>query len=139
MKLPDGKIYWTVRTIDANGVARKPLSMRTMYRIVDGGLSAVAGGPSHTVMGSTLLEWKPSQTEGFCFVTVRRDVVGTQIVRQYLTRDSKMDLRAVDGKLLVGMTYYWQVDALTPAGQLLFSGPVQSFVAQTEPHAELRR
>ncbi len=138
MKLPEGKIYWTVRTIDSNGVARKPLPMRTMYRIIDGGLSAVAGAPSHTATGRMLLEWKPSQTDGFYFVTVSRDVVGTQIVRQYLTRDPKVDLRAVDGKLLVGMTYYWQVDALTPAGQLLYSGPVQSFVAQPGTHAELR-
>jgi hypothetical protein len=137
--LPEGMIYWTVRTIDSNGEPRKPLPLRAIYRIPEGGLGTVHPAPSHTAAGHTLLEWKPAQTNGYYFVTISRDFAGTQIVRQYLTRDSKLDLRAMDGKLLAGLTYYWQVDALAPTGQLLLSGPVQSFVAQAGPLTKLRR
>ena len=30
-ELPVGKLYWTVRTIDSNGVARKALPLRAIY------------------------------------------------------------------------------------------------------------
>ncbi len=134
--LPEGKIYWTVRTIDSNGVPRKPLPLRVLYRAAEGGLTAANPLPSRTPTGHTLLAWKPAQTTGYYFVTISSDFAGTQILRQYLTRDSKLDLRAVDRKLLAGLTYYWQVDAIAPTGQLLFSGPVQSFVAQAGPQAQ---
>jgi hypothetical protein len=137
--LPEGRIYWTVRTIDSNGVPRKPLPLRAIYHVAEGGLSATHPAPSRTATGHTLLEWKPLQTKGYYFVTISRDFAGTQIVRQYLTMDSKLDLRAVEPKLLPGMTYYWQIDALAPTGQLLLSGPVQSFVAEAGPQVELRR
>ncbi len=137
--LPEGKIYWTVRTIDSNGVSRKPLPLRALYRAAEGGLSAASALPSHTPAGHTLLAWKPTQTTGYYFVTISSDFAGAQIIRQYLTKDSKLDLRAVNGKLLAGLTYYWQVDAIAPTGQLLFSGPVQSFVAQAGPQAQLKR
>jgi hypothetical protein len=137
--LPEGKIYWTVRTIDSNGVPRKPLPLRAIYHFAEGGLSATHPAPLRTTTGHTLLEWKPAQTNGYYFVTISRDFAGTQLVRQYLTKDSKLDLRAVEAKLLPGLTYYWQIDALAPTGQLLLSGPVQSFVAQAGPQAEQRR
>jgi hypothetical protein len=34
--LPEGKLYWTVRTVDASGQARKPLPMRVIYRAAEG-------------------------------------------------------------------------------------------------------
>jgi hypothetical protein len=131
--LPAGRLYWTVRTIDSNGVARRPLPLRSISRVADGGLSATRPTPARTAAGHTLLEWTPALKNGYYFVTISRDFAGTQIVRQYLTKDANLDLRAVEAKLLAGMTYYWQVDAISPTGQLLFSGPVQSFVAQPGP------
>ncbi|MGA3344886.1 MAG: IPT/TIG domain-containing protein [Terracidiphilus sp.] len=137
--LPEGMIYWTVRTIDSNGVPRKPLPLRPIYHVAEGDLSATHPAPSRTAAGHTLLEWKPAHINGYYFVTISSDFAGAQIVRQYLTMDSKLDLRAVQSKLLPGMTYYWQIDALAPTGQLLFSGPVQSFIAEAGPQVQLRR
>lgn len=138
--LPEGQLYWTVRTIDSDGIARRPLPLRVMNHVADGGLSATRPVPARTPAGHTLLEWSSGVKNGYYFVTVSRDFAGTQIVRQYLTKDANLDLRAVETKLLSGMTYYWQVDAISPSGQLLYSGPVQSFVAQPGPgpQTELR-
>ena len=136
--LPVGALYWTVRTIDSNGVSRKPLPLRSIYHAADGGLSAMQATPGRTAAGHTLLAWKPGIENGFYFVTISRDFAGTQIVRQYLTKDPQLDLRAVEARLLAGTTYYWQVDAISPSGQLLFSGPVQSFVAQPGPGPQSR-
>src|ERR1700690_3302289 len=86
-ELPSGQLYWTVRTIDSNGVARRPLPLRSIYRGPDGGLiSTRRGGPARTQEGHTLLEWMPGQQSGYYFVTISRDFAGTQIVRQYLTK-----------------------------------------------------
>lgn len=137
-ELPAGQLYWTVRTIDSNGVARKALPLRSIVRVVDGGLSATQPAPGRTAAGHTLLEWKPTRQNEYYFVTISRDFAGTQIVRQYLTKDPRLDLRAAEGKLLAGTTYYWRVDAISPTGQLLVSGPVQSFVAQPGPQSQLR-
>ena len=132
-ELPAGPIYWTVRTIDSNGAARRPLPLRSINHVADGGLRATHPVPARTPTGHTLLEWTPGPHSDYYFVTISRDFAGTQIVRQYLTKDSNLDLRAVERKLLVGMTYYWQVDAISAFGQLLFSGPVESFIAQPGP------
>lgn len=127
---PMGPLYWTVRTIDSDGVPRKPLPLRSIVHAADGGLSALHPAPGRTPAGHTLIEWKPGIGNGYYFVTISRDFAGTQIVRQYLTKDPQLDLRAAEAKLLAGITYYWQVDEISPAGQLIFSGPVESFVAQ---------
>jgi hypothetical protein len=138
--LPEGLLYWTVRTVDSGGVPRRPLPLRGINHIADGGLRATHPVPARTPAGHTLLEWTSGQKNEYYFVTISRDFAGTQIVRQYLTMDSSLDLRAVEAKLLTGMTYYWQVDAISSTGQLLFSGPVQSFVAQEgrAPQSELK-
>jgi hypothetical protein len=132
-ELPDGELYWTVRTIDSNGVPRRPLPLRSINHVADGGLSATHPVPAHTPAGHMLLEWTPARKSEYYFVTISRDFAGSQIVRQYLTKDSNLDLRAVEAKLLAGITYYWQVDAISATGQLLFSGRVESFVAQPGP------
>ncbi len=137
-ELPAGQLYWTVRTIDSNGVARRPLPLRSIYRGEDGGLISTNRVPARTQAGHTLLQWTPTQQNGYYFVTISRDFAQTQIVRQYLTKDPKLDLRAVESKLLAGMTYYWQVDAISSTGQLLLSGLVQSFVAQPGPGPQSR-
>ncbi len=137
-ELPAGRLYWTVRTIDSNGVQRRPLPLRSIFRGEDGGLITTDRVPARTQAGHTLLQWTPTQQNGYYFVTISRDFAQTQIVRQYLTKDPKLDLRAVESKLLPGMTYYWQADAISPTGQLLMTGLVQSFVAQPRPQSRLR-
>src|ERR1019366_5628796 len=37
--LPEVDLYWTVRAIESTGEPRKPLPMRSVYRIADGGLT----------------------------------------------------------------------------------------------------
>ena len=139
---PTGQLYWTVRTVDSNGVTRQPLPLRSIYHVSDDGLGATQSVPGRTPAGHALLEWRASElSAGFYFVTISRDPAATQIVRQYLTKEPQLDLRAIDGKLQNGSTYYWQVDAISPSGQVLFSGPLQRFVAQLPngPQSKLRK
>jgi hypothetical protein len=133
--LAEGELYWTVRAVESSGPPRKPLPMRRVYHVVDGGLAAARRIPARTPKGNTLIEWKPAQKNGFYFVTISSDFAATHILRQYLTADPKLDLRAVDRILIPGTTYYWQVDAIAPNGMLMMSGPVQSFVAEVSPQA----
>jgi hypothetical protein len=135
--LPSGQLYWTVRVVESSGTPRKPLPMRSVYRVAEGGLTPVRPKPARTPAGHTLLEWKPAQTNGYYFVTISSDAEATQIIRQYLTADPKLDLRVADRKLTPGSTYYWQVDAIAPSGALIMSGPVQSFVAEALPDTSL--
>jgi len=135
--LPEGEIYWTVRAIESSGEPRKALPMRKVYRVPEGGLTSVRPVPARTPAGHTLLEWKPAQTSGLYFVTITSDFAATQVIRQYLTADPKLDLRVAYQKLIPGTTYYWQVDAIGPNGQLLMAGPVQSFVAEAVPQTSL--
>ncbi len=137
--LPSGQLYWTVRAVETSGAPRKPLPMRSVYRVAEGGLTSVRPKPARTAAGHTLLEWKPAQTNGYYFVTISSDAEATQVIRQYLTGDPKLDLRVADRKLTPGNTYYWQVDAIAPNGALIMSGPVQSFVAEALPDTSLNR
>jgi hypothetical protein len=132
-ELPVGQLYWTVRAIDSNGVARKALALRAITHVGEDELSVMQPRPGRTLQGHMQLQWMPGAQSEFYFVTISRDYAGTQIVRQYMTKDAKLDLRAVENKLLMGMTYYWQVDAISATGQLLFAGPVQNFIAQPGP------
>lgn len=135
--LPEGELYWTVRAIESTGEPRKPLPMRSLYHAPEGGLTAARPVPARTPAGNTLLEWKPAQKNGFYFITISGDFAATDVIRQYLTASPNLDLRAADGKLTPGTTYYWQVDAIDSSGRLLMSGPVQSFVAEVAPKASL--
>ncbi len=138
---PRGALYWTVRTVDSNGVTRQPLPLRSVYHVSDDGLGARQSVPARTPAGHALLEWRdPELPAGFYFVTISRDPAATQIVRQYLTKEPQLDLRAIDGKLQTGTTYYWRVDAISPSGQVVFSGPVQRLIAQPPngPQSKLR-
>jgi len=135
--LPNGQLYWTVRAVETSGTPRKPLPMRGVYRIAEGGLTSTRPKPARTTAGHTLLEWKPAQTTSYYFVTISSDAEATQIIRQYLTGSPQLDLRVADRKLTPGTTYYWQVDAIAPNGALIMSGPVQSFVAEFVAQASL--
>ncbi|MDP9050500.1 MAG: hypothetical protein M3O31_07215, partial [Acidobacteriota bacterium] len=137
IRLPEGEFFWTVRTIETSGDARKPLPMRRIYRSPAGVLEQLYPTPGQTATGHSLLEWKASLKSGFYFVLISTDAEGTQVVRQYFTSEPRLDLRAIDGKLTPGTTYFWRVDAIAQNGKLIMSGPAQSFVAQSVPKAVL--
>lgn len=126
--MPTGELYWTVRTIDASGSARKPLPMRPIIRLNEGALlsSAPLG---RTPAGNPLLAWQPLGMPAFYQVTISQYADGTHPLRVYLTKDPRLDLRALAGKLVPGETYSWRVRAILPDGRLVYSGPIQSFVA----------
>jgi hypothetical protein len=136
--LPEGQLYWTVRTVEISGVSRKPLPMRSIYRFPDGVLASTQTAPTKTAAGNTLLAWKPVGAGTFYRVTVSQDRDAKQVVRRYLTAAPQVDLRAIDRGLEPGRTYFWQVDAISSSGRLLMSGPPQSFVAGPGPKAGLR-
>jgi hypothetical protein len=135
--LPEGELFWTVRTVETDGETRKPLPMRSIYRSPEAGLISVGPVPARTAAGNTLLEWKPAFKNSFYFVVVSSDPEGTHIVRQYLTSAGTLDLRAVDGKFTPGTTYFWRVEAIGPNGNPVMSGPSQSFVAEAVPKSSL--
>src|SRR5215472_8597777 len=137
--LPEGELFWTVRTVETSGVARKPLPMRSIFRTTEGGLTSVHATPGRTAAGNTLLEWKPVGKQALYMVTVGSDPGGLRIIRRYLTNSPQVDLRAVDRRLDAGKTYYWKVDALSSNGRLLMYGPTQSFIAAAGPKAALRQ
>jgi hypothetical protein len=135
--LSEGQLYWTVRAVEASGQADKPLALRTIYRAATGALNPLHPAPSRTPAGNTLLEWQPAVPFGYYFATISADPAGLEVIRQYLTSNPRVDLRAADNHLTPGTTYYWQVVALLPNGNPLLSGPPQSFVAQNVPKASL--
>jgi hypothetical protein len=137
-KLPEGELFWTVRTLETSGQARKPLPMRSIFRSSEGGLTAAHTTPGKTPAGATLLEWKPVATSAFYMVTVSSDREGINVLRRYLTSTPQVDLRALDRNLEAGKTYFWRVNALTRSGKLMMSGQPQSFVAGPGPKAGLR-
>ena len=134
----DGQLFWTVRTVEASGMARKPLPMRSIVHGVVGSLTSTHPEPGRTAAGNTLLEWQPVSQHAFYLVTVSTDREGTKIIRRYLSAQPQIDLRAVDSRLEPGKTYFWRVDALSSSGKVIMSGPAQSFVAAPRSKAALR-
>jgi len=135
--MAEGELFWTVRTVESSGASRKPLPMRSIYRLSEGTLGSTRAVPAKTSTGHTLLEWTPALAHGFYYVVISSDPDGKSPVRQYFTADPKLDLRAIDGKLTPGTTYYWRVDAIGPTGRFVLSGSSQSFVAEAVPKAAL--
>lgn len=135
--LAAGELFWTVRAVETAGEMRKPLPMRSIYHLPEGSLNPVRSVPARTPAGHTLLEWKPALKNSFYYILISGDADGTQPIRQYLTAEPMLDLRAVDGRLTPGMTYFWRVDAMAPNGKIFMSGSPQSFVAEMVPKASL--
>lgn len=135
--LRDGELYWTVRTMDESDLPRKPLPMRRIMHFPAGALSSASAAPSRTVAGNPLLAWQGLSMTVFYQVTVSEDADGTKLLRRYLTKDPRLDLRALNGKLVPGQTYYWQVQAILPDGRMILSGPPQSFVAPQNAQARI--
>src|SRR5262249_40111028 len=135
---PEGELFWTVRTIEMSGLSHRPLPLRSIFHASEGSLTTVRPEPGRTAAGNTLLEWKPVAQRAFYLITVRSDGEGRRVIRRYVAARPQLDLRAVDDRLEAGKTYFWRVDALSPSGKLLMSGPPQSFVASPKRKAELR-
>lgn len=127
-KLPAGTIYWTVRTIDAHGIARSPLPLRPIEHATGSAIKTLSLKPVRNQAGHLQLEWTHAEEQGYYFVTISRDFEGSDIVRQYLTGSAQLDLRAVEAKLEQGKTYYYEVDQISSTGALLSTGQMQSFV-----------
>ena len=68
--LPQGQLYWTVRTVDASGEPRRPLPMRVLYR----GQESESGSP--------------------------HSVAAAQIAGRYMGVDAKLILRGEDGQMI---------------------------------------
>lgn len=129
-KLPAGSFYWTVRAIDSHGITRNPMPLRPIVRGEENVMKTLSLKPARNSAGHLQLEWTRSEEQGFYFVTISNDFEGNDVVRQYLTSDPQLDLRAVEGKLESGKTYYYEVDRISNTGERLSTGQMQSFVAE---------
>ena len=133
--LPDGELYWTVRSVEMSGAIRRALPMRLLLRIPDNALRATLERPSLTVQGNPLLEWQGLSGWHLYRVTITKDPAGEQIVRRYLSGTAQVDLRALKGKLDAGQTYYWSVDVLDSNGQVILTGPVNVLALPKSPQS----
>jgi hypothetical protein len=129
-KLPSGSFYWTVRAIDSHGITRNPMPLRPIMRGEENVMKTLSLKPARNSAGHLQLEWTRSEEQGFYFVTISNDFEGNDVVRQYLTSDAQLDLRAIEGKLEAGKTYYYEVDRISTTGERLSTGQMQSFVAE---------
>src|SRR5262249_10757336 len=135
---PDGELFWTVRTIEASGLARKALPMRSIFRIAAGSLTSARPEPARTAAGNTLLEWKPL-TQPSCY-RIPLSAVGdaTSIARRYLSPQPNIALRGGDDRRDAGRNFFGRVAAHSTSAKLIITGPPQSFVALPKRKAVLR-
>lgn len=138
-QLPEGNLYWTVRAVDTDGAARKPLPLRPIVRLARGAMAGVSTAPAQSSAGHTLLNWNPASPGAFYLVTISSDAEGTQILRRYLTIKATLDLHAVQNRLVPSQAYFWRVDVYSQWGDFLFSGPAQRFVEPRDPGAPAAR
>jgi hypothetical protein len=134
-KLPDGELYWTVRSVDMSGIIRKPAPMRSLWHMPTGALQASRTEPRSSRRGSLLLEWNALRAKVLYLVNVSSDPDGTTVLRRYLTDLSEADLYALQSSLTPGQTYYWQVEAVTPEHRSIMTGPRQTFTLPTQARA----
>jgi hypothetical protein len=136
--LPEGEIFWTVRAVEMSGGTRQPALMRRIQRVASGALNPITATIAATDQASNpeLLQWQgvktPLAASGnssvLYRVSISRDVEGLGIVRRFLTRDPKIDLRSITDQLLPGETYHWRVEAFNGDGRYVLGGLPQSFV-----------
>lgn len=135
--LPDGELYWTVRSVEMSGAVRKPLPMRLLLRYPDDALTTTRERPSLTAQGNPLLEWNGLQGWHLYRVTISSDPAGQQIVRRYLTASPYIDLRALRGKLDPSQTYHWFVEVLDSEGRITLTGPTNTLSFQNSPQTRI--
>jgi hypothetical protein len=137
--LPDGELYWTVRSVEMSGAVRKPLPMRLLLRVPEDALKATRNRPALTAQGSPLLEWNGLSGWHLYRLTISSDPAGQRIVRRYLTDKPHVDLRALKGKLDASQTYYWSVDVLNSEGRMILTGPVNELSWADSPQSRKTR
>ena len=137
--LPDGELYWTVRSVEMSGVVRKPLPMRLLLRIPEDALKATRKLPALTAQGNPLLEWNGLSGWHLYRITISSDPAGARIVRRYLTDKPHVDLRALKGALDASQTYYWSVDVLNSEGHTMVTGPVNELSWENSPQSQRTR
>ncbi|MGB0064359.1 MAG: hypothetical protein WBP85_07920, partial [Terracidiphilus sp.] len=138
-QLPEGNLYWTVRAVDTDGAARKPLPLRPITRLTQGALGSVSAAPAQSTAGHMLLNWNPASPGAFYLVTISSDAEGNQILRRYLTNKATLDLQALQNRLVPGQAYFCRVDVYSQWGDYLFSGPAQRFTEPRVPGAPTAR
>ena len=137
--LPQGDLYWSVRTVEMSGETRKPVPMRLLRRFPENALAATAERPRLTSAGNPLLEWEGLQGHYVYRITISSDPQGSKPLRRYLTADPRVDLRALSGKWDPAKTYYWRVDAVTPEGRTILTGPTHMFEPPAPPASRSSR
>jgi hypothetical protein len=90
--LPQGELYWTVRTVDASGEPRQPLPMRLIYR----GQEAGSASP--------------------------HPVPAAQMAGRYMGVDAKLILRGEDGQMIPIRADSLQGDYLAPTAAMPSDG-----------------
>ncbi|MGA3264633.1 MAG: IPT/TIG domain-containing protein, partial [Terracidiphilus sp.] len=90
--LPQGELYWTVRTVDASGEPRRPLPMRVLYRGQKGGSASP------------------------------HPVAAAQMTGRYMGVDAKLILRGEDGQMIPIKADYLQGDYATPGAAMPSDG-----------------
>jgi hypothetical protein len=133
----EGEIYWTVRAVELGKETSKPARMRRILRLSNDGLIAVPPALKRTTAGVILLQWLKLSAPVVYRVTVYRDPEGKQVLRRALSSEAFITFRDTAGAFQAGKTYYWQVEAFSTAGHLIFVGPRQNFVA--DPGAVIGR
>jgi len=133
--LPDGELYWTVRSVEMSGAVREPLPMRLLLRVSEDALKTTRKHPALTAQGTPLLEWNGLSGWHLYRITISSDPPGDRIVRRYLTDKSRLDLRALKGKLDATQTYYWSVDVLNSEGRTILTGPVNELSWDIPPQS----
>jgi hypothetical protein len=99
-----------------------------------GALTAIAPQPRRTAKGNLVLEWTGVK-DVLYRATVSRDAQGRQVLRRYLTPDSRVDLRGIQNFLEPGHTYFWWVETIPADGLPVVIGPRQSFIAEARQRA----
>ena len=135
-RLPDGELYWTVRAVELSGTKRKPLPMRLLLRFPAKALRSTSEKVAWTPQGNPLLEWNGLEGWNLYRITISDDPEGTHIVRRYLARTTKIDLRALKGKLDPTKSYSWYVEALDSEGHTVLTGPVQTLTWPSSPSSK---
>ncbi len=121
--LPTGKLYWTVRAVEATGNARPPALLRTMWRMAETALQ-----PSAFRAGDGSLRWQEAASGLIYRITVSTDAGAKTVLRRFLTTDSTVDIRLLLPQFEKGQEYFWQVEVFAPNGMPLQTGVATKFL-----------
>ena len=132
--LPQGQLYWTVRAVEISGETRKPLPLRTIWKF-----SADVLEPSATLTdGEVGFAWRPMPGNVLYRVSISRNADGSNVVRRFLTRSSRLELRSLSLPNS-GSPYYWQVEVFSGDGYEVLASSPQTFQVPAPKQSSRRR